>query len=208
MQRANKIKRFRETKLVVASHNQGKVTEITDLLSRFSIETCAGVALGLAAPEETGSTFIANAELKARAATRATGLPALADDSGLTVDALDGAPGIHSARWAEKPDGTRDFTFAMQKLENALQKKSHASRTARFICALSLAWPDGHIESFEGKVEGTLVWPMRGQNGFGYDPVFLPRGGDLTFGEMEPQAKHAMSHRADAFTQLVAACFA
>ncbi|HCL48432.1 MAG TPA: non-canonical purine NTP pyrophosphatase, RdgB/HAM1 family [Rhodobiaceae bacterium] len=197
---------FAEPKLIVASHNKGKLVEIADLLSRFAVETVGADALGLPEPEETGDTFIANAELKALAAATKAGLPALSDDSGLAVDALDGAPGIYSAPWAETANG-RDFDFAMHKIEMALHQKGDVPRTARFICALTLAWPDGHVESFEGKVEGTLVWPMRGKNGFGYDPIFLPLGGDMTFGEMEPAAKHAMSHRADAFTQLVDACF-
>ena len=203
---------FTEPKLIVASHNKGKLVEIADLLARFAVETLGAAALGLPEPEETGTTFIANAELKALAAATAAGLPALSDDSGLAVDALDGAPGIYSARWAETANG-RDFDFAMHKIEMALNQKAQTqsgdvARTARFVCALSLAWPDGHVESFEGTVTGTLVWPMRGKNGFGYDPIFLPEGGDLTFGEMDPDAKHAISHRADAFAQLVAACFA
>jgi XTP/dITP diphosphohydrolase len=203
---------FTEPKLIVASHNKGKLVEIAELLTRFEVETLGADALGLPEPEETGTTFIANAELKALAAATAAGLPALADDSGLAVDALEGAPGIYSARWAETANG-RDFDFAMHKIEMALHQKSEGQetpvpRTARFICALSLAWPDGYVDSFEGKVEGSLVWPMRGKNGFGYDPIFLPLGGDMTFGEMEPALKHAMSHRADAFEQLVAACFA
>ena len=200
-------RRFEGTEIIVASHNVGKISEIGDLLAPFGVASVGADALGLDEPEETGADFIANAELKAHAAAMATGRPALADDSGLAVDALDGAPGIYSARWAQTPDGTRDFAFAMQKVETALAQKPDAPRTARFICALSLAWPDGHAESFEGQVAGTLVWPMRGDNGFGYDPVFLPLGGDLTFGEMAPQAKHAISHRADAFAQLVAGCF-
>ena len=200
-------RRFDATELIVASHNKGKISEIGDLLEPFGVTSVGADALGLPEPEETGSDFIANAVLKARAAAMATGRPALADDSGLAVDALDGAPGIYSARWAQTPDGVRDFDFAMRKLEVALSQKPDSPRTAQFICALSLVWPDGHAESFEGQVAGTLVWPMRGDNGFGYDPVFLPLGGDLTFGEMSPQAKHAISHRADAFAQLVAGCF-
>jgi XTP/dITP diphosphohydrolase len=205
-------RRFTEEKLIVASHNKGKLVEIASLLTRFKVATVGADELGLPEPEETGKTFIANAELKALASATTAGLPALADDSGLAVDALDGAPGIYSARWAQTPKG-RDFDFGMHKIEMALAQKQKPDqpsvpRTARFICALSLAWPDGHVESFEGKVEGTLVWPMRGKNGFGYDPIFLPLGGDLTFGEMAPEAKQAMSHRADAFTQLVEACFA
>ena len=200
-------RRFDADKLIVASHNKGKLVEIADLVHRFGVATVGADELGLPEPEETGTTFIANAELKALAAANKAGLPVLAYDSGLAVDTLDGAPGIYSARWAETKGG-RDFDFGMHKIEMALSQKPDAPRTARFICALSLAWPDGHVESFEGKVEGTLVWPMRGKNGFGYDPIFLPEGGDLTFGEMDPQAKHAISHRADAFTQLVEACFA
>ena len=204
-------RRFSEDKLIVASHNKGKLVEIAELLTRFDVETVGADELGLPEPEETGKTFLANAELKALASATTAGLPALADDSGLAVDALEGAPGIYSARWAETPNG-RDFDFGMHKIEMAISQKQSGEtapvpRTAKFICALSLAWPDGHVESFEGTVEGTLVWPMRGKNGFGYDPIFLPLGGDLTFGEMAPEAKHAMSHRADAFTQLVEACF-
>ena len=185
-------RRFEGSELIVASHNAGKISEIGDLLAPFGVASIGADALGLDEPEETGADFIANAELKARAAALATGRPALADDSGLAVDALDGAPGIYSARWAQTPDGVRDFNFAMRKVETALSQKPDAPRTARFICALSLVWPDGHAESFEGQVAGTLVWPMRGGNGFGYDPVFLPLGGDLTW-EMTPQAKHAIS---------------
>lgn len=204
-------RRFTEDRLIVASHNAGKLVEIADLLTRFDVATVGADELGLPEPEETGDSYIANAELKALAATTKAGLPALADDSGLSVDALDGAPGIYSARWAQTANG-RDFDFAMHKVEMALnqaaQQNPDVPRTARFVCALSLAWPDGHVESFEGTVEGTLVWPFRGKNGFGYDAMFLPLGGDLTFGEMDPAAKHAISHRADAFAQLVEACFA
>ena len=209
------MRRLQTTKLVVASHNRGKIIEITALLKNYNIEAIGADALGLDEPEETGDSFIANAKLKALAATTASDLPALADDSGLAVDALDGAPGIYAARWAEQPDGSRDFDFAMQKLNEKMelvrQKNPAAPRTARFICALALAWPDGHVEVFEGKVEGRLVWPPRGQNGFGYDPIFhplMPMGGTLTFGEMQPAAKQALSHRADAFAQLVKNCLA
>ena len=193
-------------RLVVASHNPGKVREIAALLAPYGVDAVPAADLGLAEPEETGATFIANAELKARAAADASGLPALADDSGLEVDALDGAPGIYSARWA----GTiKDFGFAMLRVENALQQASAVTpgrRRANFTCALALAWPDGACDTFEGKVFGTLVWPPRGTRGFGYDPMFLPRDGVQTFGEMEPDAKHAISHRARAFEKLVAAC--
>lgn len=189
-------------KLVIASHNAGKVREIGELLDRFGTEVVSAGTLGLDEPEETGDSFVANAELKARAAARASNLPALADDSGLAVDVLGGAPGIFSARWAGE---SKDFAYAMDKVHTAMGDET--DRRARFVCALSLAWPDGHCESFEGVVEGEIVWPPRGGQGFGYDPFFLPLGKALTFGEMEPEAKHAISHRADAFRKLVAACF-
>jgi XTP/dITP diphosphohydrolase len=195
-------RQFDGGRLIVASHNEGKVAEITALLAPLGLEVLSAGALGLDEPEETGTTFVENAELKARAAATAAGLPALADDSGLAVAALDGAPGIHSARWAGP---ARDFAAAMRRVENGIAGRD--DRGARFICALSLCWPDGHCETFEGLVAGALVWPPRGDRGFGYDPVFLPAGGTRTFGEMEPGAKHAISHRADAFRQLIAACF-
>lgn len=188
--------------LVVASHNEGKVREIADLLAPFGLKILSAGELNLPEPEETGKTFRDNADLKALSAARASGHPALADDSGLAVAALDGAPGIYSARWAGPG---RDFTLAMKKVMDKLGE--HDSRTAAFICALALAWPDGHAETFEGRVDGTLTWPPRGEKGFGYDPIFVPAGHDITFGEMEPARKHAMSHRADAFRKLVNACF-
>ena len=193
---------MRLRKLVIASHNPGKLVEIDDLLRPFGVETLGAAALGLAEPEETGATFAANAELKARAAADVARLPALSDDSGLAVAALAGAPGIYSARWAGPK---KDFALAMQKVEDALQGK--ADRRAAFVCALALGWPDGACEIFEGRVDGTLVWPPRGIRGFGYDPMFVPDGGTLTFGEMEPAAKHAISHRARAFEKLIAANF-
>lgn len=189
-------------KLVIASHNAGKVREIADLLRPHGVETVGAAALGLAEPEETGHTFAENAALKARAAARAANLAALADDSGLTVAALNGAPGVYSARWAG-PD--KDFAIAMKKVEDAL--KGQHDRRAAFIAALALAWPDGECRVFEGKVEGTLVWPPRGTKGFGYDPIFVPAGHTITFGEMEPDAKHAISHRARAFAKLIKARF-
>ncbi len=197
-------RRFTEDRLVIASHNAGKVREIAELLAPFGVAVVSAAALGLPEPEETGTTFAENAELKARAAAQGSGLPALADDSGLAVHALGGEPGIHSARWAETGSG-RDFGVAMEKVEAALTGK--ADRSAQFACVLALAWPDGHVESFAGRVDGTLVWPPRGVRGFGYDPVFRPDGYDVTFGEMDPAKKHAISHRADAFAKLVAACF-
>jgi XTP/dITP diphosphohydrolase len=191
-------------RLVIATHNEGKLREIRALLAPSGIECVGAAELDLAEPEETGTSFIANAELKARAAADWTGLPALSDDSGLSVDALNGDPGIHSARWAEDEQGRRDFGKAMERVEAALQAAGpEAGRDAHFTCVLSLAWPDGRVVSFEGKVFGHLVWPPRGSNGFGYDPVFVPHGHEQTFGEMEPEAKHAMSHRAKAFEQLV-----
>lgn len=192
-------------KLVIASHNAGKVREIRELLSPYGIEPVSAATLGLPEPEETGVTFIANAELKARAAADLSGLPALADDSGLCVDALRGDPGIFSARWAGED---KDFGLAMRLVNQHVEEAGpDAGRDAHFICALSICWPDGHIESFEGRVDGTLVWPPRGNKGFGYDPMFQPLGHAITFGEMDPAAKHAMSHRADAFAKLVAAVF-
>ncbi|MPT47364.1 MAG: RdgB/HAM1 family non-canonical purine NTP pyrophosphatase [Sphingobium sp.] len=199
------IRKLAPGKLVIASHNKGKVREIADLLAPYGMDVISAGELDLPEPEETGTTFIANAELKALTAADLSGLPALADDSGLVVEALNGDPGIFSARWAG-PD--KDFGLAMQKVWDALGEKGpDAGRDAHFICALALAWPDGHVEAFEGRVDGTLVWPPRGDKGFGYDPIFQPIGHDISFAEMEPEAKHAMSHRADAFKKLVAASF-
>ena len=199
------IRKLAPGKLVIASHNQGKVREIAELLGPHGIEPVSAGALGLPEPDETGTTFIANAELKALQAADLSGLPALADDSGLCVEALGGEPGIFSARWAG-PD--QDFNLAMRLVHDAVTAKGpEAGRNAHFICALALAWPDGHVEAFEGRVDGVLVWPPRGTQGFGYDPMFQPIGHSVTFGEMEPGAKHAMSHRADAFAKLVAAVF-
>ena len=192
-------------RLGIASHNEGKVREIRALLASFGVEPVSAAALGLPEPPETGTSFVANAELKAMAAADLSGLPALADDSGLVVEALGGDPGIFSARWAG-PD--KDFGLAMRLVhERLIAEGPEAGRDAHFVCALSLAWPDGHVESFEGRVDGLLAWPPRGIHGFGYDPVFQPLGHTITFGEMDPDAKHAMSHRADAFAKLVAAVF-
>lgn len=187
--------------LIVASHNPGKVREIRDLLAPFGIAPVSAGDAGLPEPEETETTFRGNAELKALAAARGSGLPALADDSGLNVHALGGDPGIYSARWAG-PE--KDFALAMRKVHEALGDAE--DRSAHFTCALSLAWPDGHVETFEGHVHGALVWPPRGDKGFGYDPMFVPEDHAISFGEMAPDAKHAMSHRARAFAQLVEAC--
>jgi XTP/dITP diphosphohydrolase len=196
-------RRFPGGKLILASHNQGKVREFNDLLAPFNAEVISAGALDLPEPEETGLSFIANAELKALSAAMGANMIALSDDSGLCVDGLNGDPGIYSARWAGP---TKDFGLAMKKIENALG--DNPNRNARFVAALTLAWPDGHCETFEGKVLGRLTFPPRGSHGFGYDPIFIPDGYDITFGEMDPAKKHEMSHRADAFRQLVAACFA
>ncbi len=193
-------------RLVVASHNEGKVREIRDLLAPYDVEAASATELNLPEPEETGKTFAANAELKARAAAKSSGLPALADDSGLEVAALDGEPGIYSARWAGEE---KDFEAAMGRVELALAEadaREPEKRGANFTCALSLATPDGACHTFEGKVFGTLVWPPRGTRGFGYDPIFLPEGGSQTFGEMEPEKKHGQSHRARAFELFREAC--
>jgi XTP/dITP diphosphohydrolase len=199
-------RRFTDKKLVIASHNLGKVREIRELLAPFGIEVVSAGELGLPEPEETGDTFEANAELKALAAARGARLPALADDSGVVVPALGGAPGIYSARWAGP---NKDFLAAMREIEARLTRAGahEGDRTASFVAVLTLAWPDDHVETFRGEVHGRLVWPPRGDKGFGYDPMFVPDGHRLTFGEMEPAAKHAISHRARAFEQLVAACF-
>ncbi|MEG3176061.1 RdgB/HAM1 family non-canonical purine NTP pyrophosphatase [Sphingomonas sp. RB3P16] len=199
------IRKLSPGKLVIASHNAGKVREIGFLLAEHGIEAISAADLDLPEPEETGTTFVANAELKALQAADLSGLPALADDSGLCVEALGGDPGVYTANWAETPNG-RDWTLAMTKVEQALATKGpDASRAAHFVCVLALAWPDGHVQWFEGRAEGTLTWPPRGDVGFGYDPVFVPAGGDQTYAEMDPAQKHAISHRADAFAQLIAA---
>ncbi len=189
--------RIPQERIVIASHNAGKVREIAELLEPFGLEVIRADSLGLPEPEETGLTFAANAELKALAAAIGAKLPALADDSGLVVPALGGAPGIYSARWAG-PD--KDFGLAMERVRQELVDKEDHS--AYFACALALGWPDGTCEVFEGRVQGRLVFPPRGERGFGYDPIFLPDGESETFGEMDPARKHAMSHRARAFEQL------
>ena len=197
------IRKLKPGRLVIASHNPGKVREIAALLGPYGIEPVSAGELDLPEPEETGTTFVANAELKALQAADLSGLPALADDSGLCVDALGGEPGIFSARWAGE---SKDFDAAMALVERRIEETGPAaSRAAHFVCALALAWPDGHVEWFEGRVDGTLVWPPRGIQGFGYDAMFLPDGGTETFGEMDPDHKHGISHRAQAFRQLVAA---
>lgn len=195
---------FEGGKLVVATHNPGKAREIAALLAPFGAEIVTAGELGLPEPEETGVTFAENAELKALAAAIESGLPALADDSGLSVTALNGDPGIYSARWG---GADKDFNLAMTKVYEKLEEMKAADRSAKFVCALTLAWPDGHKETFVGEVHGDVVWPMRGDKGFGYDPIFQPTGRSETFAEIELQEKHAMSHRANAFKQLVENCF-
>jgi len=197
-------------KVVIATHNPGKLAEMRELLGAYGVETVSAGELGLPEPAETGTSFAENARIKAQAAAAASGMPAFADDSGLAVDALGGQPGIHSARWA---GAERDFGRAMEAVERALRECNASTRRAHFIAALCLAWPDGHVEQFEGKVEGTLAWPPRGDKGFGYDPMFLPDGFDRTFGEMTREEKHSLppnglglSHRARAFLKLAEAC--
>ena len=203
------LRKLRSAKLVIASHNAGKVREITELLAPHGVDILSAAALGLPEPEETGTTFAENAEMKAKAAAAGANLPALADDSGLCVDALDGAPGIFSARWAGV---ARDFGAAMARVHAELARRdamegAPVTRAAHFVCALALTWPDGYCELFEGRVFGTLVWPPRGNLGFGYDPMFVPHGHERSFGELAPEKKHAISHRAQAFRRLIDACF-
>lgn len=202
-QAAGSRRRLTSRRLVIATHNAGKLREIAALLAPLGIETTGAGALGLPEPEETGDTFEANAELKARAAAAASGLPALADDSGLVVPALGGAPGIYSARWAGPG---KDFSQAMRRVEDGLGAAS--DRRAHFVAVLSLAWPDGHVETFRGEAHGRLVWPPRGTRGFGYDPIFVHDGYAMTYGEMDPDEKHRISHRAVAFAGLLDACLA
>ena len=195
----------RGTRLVVASHNPGKVREILDLVAPHGLSVVSAAELRLPEPEETGATFAENARIKAEAAALGAGLPALSDDSGLEVEALGGAPGIYSARWAGP---AKDFSVAMQRVADEVKQRGgwkEPGPRADFTAALCLAWPDGEVALFEGKVYGHLIWPPRGTRGFGYDPMFVPDGHELTFGEMEPDLKHVISHRADAFRQLVAA---
>lgn len=201
------MRKFTGSRLLVATHNQGKLEEIAHLLEPFGVTVVGAAELGLTEPEETEDTFVGNARIKAHAAARASGLPALADDSGICVDALGGAPGVRTADWAEGSGG-RDFVRAMERTRCALiEAGAQPPWTAQFRCALVMAWPDGHDEVFEGSVSGDLVWPMRGDKGHGYDPIFRPDGYDMTFGEMDRWEKNRMSHRADAFGKMVEACF-
>lgn len=201
-------RRFEGGRLVAATHNAGKLAEIRDLLARFPVDVVSARDLGLPEPEETETTFVGNARIKAHAAAAASGLPSLADDSGIEVDALGGAPGVHTADWATV-EGGRDFVRAMERTWAALEDaRAPEPRTARFRCTLVLAWPDGEDAVFEGAVEGRCVWPMRGRQGHGYDPMFQPDGQPLTFAEMPPAEKNRISHRARAFARLVDGCFA
>ena len=198
--------------LVIATHNAGKLKEISALLAPYGVKCISAGSLGLPEPPETGTTFIQNALIKARAAAEASGLPALADDSGLSVEALDGRPGVYTADWAERQhfEGAagRDWYMAMGKVEGMLQEKGpDTDRSCAFHCVLALAWPDGETAVYEGSAPGTLTWPPRGEMGFGYDPVFIPKGRDQTFAEIAPEEKHAISHRADAFAKLVSEQF-
>ena len=196
-------------KLVIATHNAGKLKEISALLAPYGLECISAGALGLPEPAETGTTFVENALIKAEAAAKASGLPALADDSGMSVAALDGKPGVYTADWAQRQwfegEPGRDWYMAMGKVEGCLQALgADAPRDAWFSCVLAIAWPEGENTVYEGRVDGTLTWPPRGQMGFGYDPVFVPNGSALTFAEIAPEEKHKVSHRADAFAKLVA----
>lgn len=200
------MRRFDGSELVLASHNKGKLVEIAELIRPYGVTARSAAEFDLEEPEETETTFAGNARIKAHFAARATGLPALSDDSGLMVDALDGAPGVYTADWAETPNG-RDFLLAMGKVHDKLQAaKAPQPWTARFCATLCIAWPDGHDEVFAGHVDGHLVWPIRGANGFGFDPMFQPLGETDTFGEMDPAKKHGMSHRAVAFAKLLKDC--
>lgn len=199
------MRRLAEKRLLVATHNRGKLDEIRAMMALHGIEVTSAGDMGLPEPAETESSFIGNARIKARAAMQATGLPVLADDSGITVDGLDGAPGVYTADWAETPNG-RDFMQAMARTWNELEaRKVPEPRTAQFRATLILLWPDGHEEIFEGVAPGRLVWPPRGVQGHGYDPIFVPDGHDLTYAEMTPEQKNAISHRARAFALLEAA---
>ena len=200
-------RRFEGDTLLVATHNAGKLEEMRELFAPLGVTIVGAAEKGLAEPEETETTFVGNARIKARAAVAATGLPALADDSGIEVDGLDGAPGVYTADWAETPNG-RDFVMAMEKTNRLLNERGASEpRTARFVSTLVLAWPDGHDEVFEGHVSGQLVWPMRGTLGHGYDPMFQPDGETRTFAEMSFAEKNAMSHRARSFEKLIQGCF-
>jgi XTP/dITP diphosphohydrolase len=200
-------RKFSGDRLLVATHNAGKLTEIAEILAPHGVEVVGAGDMDLPEPEETEDSFVGNARIKAHAASEATGLPALADDSGITIDALNGAPGVYTADWAETGNG-RDFMMAMTRANDEISAKGpNAPRTAQFRCTLVIAWPDGHDEVFEGVMPGQLVWPIRGAGGFGYDPMFQPDGYDITCGEMDKAEKNKISHRGRALAQFVAGCF-
>lgn len=201
------MRKFTGDQLLVATHNFGKLEEIRDLLAPFGVKISSNADHKLPEPDETETTFVGNARIKAHAAAEAVGLPALADDSGITIDGLDGAPGVYTADWAETPQG-RDFVMAMEQTWAKLEAVAAPyPRLAQFRCTLVLAWPDGHDEVFEGVMPGQITWPMRGDQGHGYDPIFQPDGHDITFGQMDRWEKNKISHRADAFRKLIAGCF-
>lgn len=200
------MRQLTEPKIVLASHNKGKLREIAALLEPLGIEVVSAGDLGLDEPEETEDNFAGNARIKAHVAAKGSGLPALSDDSGLEVEALDSAPGVYTADWAETPDG-RDFDMAMARVWSELEaKEAPEPRLAQFVCTLCIAWPDGHDELFRGEAPGRLVWPLRGEKGFGFDPMFVPAGHSETFAEMDPDLKHRISHRAAAFSQMLEQC--
>ncbi|KIC10257.1 nucleoside-triphosphate diphosphatase [Leisingera sp. ANG-M1] len=201
------IRKLEGGKLLVATHNRGKLQEISEILAPFGVSVVGADEMNLPEPEETEDTFVGNARIKAHAAAKATGLPALSDDSGITIDALNGAPGVYTADWAETPNG-RDFKMAMTRANDELNAAgANAPRTAQFRCTLVIAWPDGHDEVFEGVMPGQLVWPIRGEHGFGYDPMFQPDGFDITCAEMDPAEKNKISHRGKAVARFVQGCF-
>ncbi len=200
-------RKFTETRILFATHNAGKLEEVQQLFAPYGVSVVGAAEMNLPEPEETENTFVGNARIKAHAATKATGIPALSDDSGIEVEALDNAPGVYTADWAETPNG-RDFLMAMTKTHDLLEKANAPHpRRARFCATMVLAWPDGHDEVFEGTVNGTLVWPIRGDLGHGYDPMFQPDGHEQTFAEMTADQKNAISHRADVFAKLITGCF-
>ncbi|MCF6233768.1 MAG: RdgB/HAM1 family non-canonical purine NTP pyrophosphatase [Rhodobacteraceae bacterium] len=200
-------RKFTGSRLLIATHNQGKLDEMTRLLAPFGVQVIGAAEMNLAEPDETEVTFVGNARIKAHAAAKATGMPALSDDSGIEIDALDGAPGVYTADWSETPTG-RDFVMAMTRTHNELEAiGAPHPRTARFCCTLVIAWPDGHDEVFPGEMSGRVTWPMRGEQGHGYDPIFIPDASDITLGEMTREQKNKISHRANAVAKFTAGCF-
>lgn len=201
------MRKFSGDRLLIATHNKGKLEEVTHLLEPYGVSVVGAAQMNLAEPEETETTFVGNARIKAHAAAKATGLPALSDDSGIQIDALGGAPGVYTADWAETPEG-RDFVMAMERTHRELESiDAPHPRKAQFCCTLVLAWPDGHDDVFEGIMPGQVVWPMRGEQGHGYDPIFVPEGYEITFGEMDRWEKNKISHRAKAMNQFIKCCF-